>query len=111
MGKFDGTYHRVAYCDVVAWENLGWKALPRVQEHTPHGYYGIMVKWDREGDPVYPGKKPQPDAKTALVAAVVGEGDEVFLMLSDGDHTCERWLLTESLARKILLELVPMVLR
>ena len=56
-GEFDGTYHRVPFGFVYVWERLGWKALPRLQEHTPHGYYGIMMKWEGEGEPIFPDRK------------------------------------------------------
>lgn len=45
------------------------------------------------------------DAETVTVAAIVPEGEEIILMLGPGDHSCQRFKLTESLARKLRREL------
>lgn len=46
------------------------------------------------------------EPKKAIVADVVEEvRGEFILMLGSGDHSCERWQLTESLARRIRREL------
>lgn len=46
------------------------------------------------------------EPKKAVVADVVEEvrGDFI-IVLGEGDHTCQRWQLTESLAKKIRREL------
>jgi len=43
--------------------------------------------------------------KTARIATAVEDGDKIILVLGVGDHSCERWELTESLARKLCVEL------
>ena len=43
--------------------------------------------------------------KTARIAAAVEEGDKIILVLGEGDHNAERWELTESLARKLCIEI------
>ncbi len=41
----------------------------------------------------------------ARVACATNEGREIFITLGTGDHTCQRWKLSESLARKLRREL------
>lgn len=43
----------------------------------------------------------------AFVAAAYEEcgGGDTIIMLGEGDHTCQRWRLTETLRRKLILEL------
>ena len=49
---------------------------------------------------------PHLECKKAAVAAVVEPvKGEIYVMLGEGNHDCERWLLTESLARKLRREL------
>jgi hypothetical protein len=43
--------------------------------------------------------------KTARIAAAVEEGDKITLMLGEGNHDCERWELSEALARKLCIEI------
>lgn len=43
--------------------------------------------------------------QTAAVAVVTQEARELYITLGPGDHTSQRWRLTESLARKIRREL------
>lgn len=46
------------------------------------------------------------EPKKALVADVVEETrGEFVIVLGEGDHDCQRWRLTESLARKLRREL------
>jgi hypothetical protein len=50
--------------------------------------------------------KPFHDCKKAFVAGIVEPvKGEIYVMLGEGNHDCERWLLTESLARKLRREL------
>lgn len=44
-----------------------------------------------------------------LTAAIVKEGDQIFLVLGPGDHTSQRFELTFSLARKLLIDLFRVV--
>lgn len=39
------------------------------------------------------------------VAAVTDDDGDIILMVGPGDHTCQRFKLTESLARKLRREL------
>jgi hypothetical protein len=49
---------------------------------------------------------PFHECKRALIAGIVEPvKGELYVLLGEGDHTCERWLLTESLARKLRREL------
>jgi len=49
---------------------------------------------------------PAYDCKTAQVAAIIEPTKgEFYIMLGRGDHTCERWRIDESLARKLRKEL------
>jgi hypothetical protein len=45
------------------------------------------------------------EMKTARIAAAVEEGDKITLMLGEGNHDCERWELSEALARKLCIEI------
>ena len=42
--------------------------------------------------------------RKAFVAAIVEEGEEIFLMVGAGDHDCDRWKLSRSLLRKLMSE-------
>ena len=53
-GEFDGVYHNVPTGFVYLWEKAGWKALPHVYNGTHHGFYGMMMKWEGQGEPVFP---------------------------------------------------------
>ena len=44
-----------------------------------------------------------------LVATVVKEGDQIFLVVGPGDHSAIRYELTFSLARKLLVDLFRVV--
>ena len=44
-----------------------------------------------------------------LTATVVREGDQIFLVLGPGDHTSQRFELSFSLARKLLVDLFRVV--
>lgn len=54
MGKFDGVYQNVPNGFVHVFERLGWVALPHVYDGTHHGFYGTMMKWGGEEEPVFP---------------------------------------------------------
>ncbi len=41
----------------------------------------------------------------AVIAAITNEGPDLYLMIGPGDHTSQRWKLSESLARKLRREL------
>lgn len=56
-GKFDGIYQNVPNGFVYVFERLGWVALPHVYNGTHHGFYGTMMKWGGEGEPVFPTKE------------------------------------------------------
>ena len=55
--RFDGVYHNVPNGFVYVWEALGWVALHHVYEGIHHGFYGTMMKWAGEGEPVFPTKE------------------------------------------------------
>lgn len=44
-----------------------------------------------------------------LTATVVKEGDQIFLVIGPGDHSSQRFEITFSLARKLLVELFRIV--
>lgn len=44
-----------------------------------------------------------------LTATVVREGDQIFLVLGPGDHSAQRFELSFSLARKLLVDLFRVV--
>lgn len=44
-----------------------------------------------------------------LTATVVKEGDQIFLVVGPGDHSAQRFELTFSLARKLLVDLFRVV--
>jgi hypothetical protein len=48
---------------------------------------------------------PNSHAEEVVVAAIVPEGEDIVLMVGPGDHSCQRFKLTESLARKLRREL------
>ena len=45
------------------------------------------------------------DCEAPLVAAITNEGPDIYLMIGPGDHTSQRFKLSEPLARKLLREL------
>lgn len=47
--------------------------------------------------------------KPTPVAAVVKEGEQIFLVIGPGDHTCQRFEISFSLARKLLIDLFRIV--
>lgn len=50
--------------------------------------------------------KPSLECKKAFIADIVEPvKGELYVMLGEGNHDCERWLLTESLARKLRKQL------
>ena len=48
--------------------------------------------------------------RRAVIAAIVKDGDGVTLMIGEGDSKCERWVLSDSLLKKIALESLNIVL-
>lgn len=42
--------------------------------------------------------------RAARIATIVNEGGTIYLVLGEGDHTSDRWLLSESLVRKLVSE-------
>lgn len=54
MGKFDGIYQNVPYGFAWVFEELGWEALMHIYEGTHHERYGVMMRWAKDGDPVFP---------------------------------------------------------
>ncbi len=56
-GEFDGIYQNVPNGFVHVFEKLGWQALRHVYDGTHHDYYGTMMKWAGEGDPIFPTKE------------------------------------------------------
>lgn len=48
--------------------------------------------------------------RKAFVAAIVEEGEEIFLMVGEGNHDCDRWKLSRSLLRKLMSEGLPVFL-
>lgn len=42
----------------------------------------------------------------AVVVTIVEEGNEYFLILGKGDHTCDRWRLSKSILYKLALEAI-----
>lgn len=53
-GKFDGFYQYVPHGFVHAFEALGWKIEPHILRGLHHGDYSDCLKWEGEGDPVFP---------------------------------------------------------
>lgn len=53
-GKLDGVYQNVPNGFVHAFEKLGWQALPHVYDGTHHEFYGTMMRWPKDTDPVFP---------------------------------------------------------
>lgn len=49
--------------------------------------------------------------RIAAIATVVEEGGESFLIIGEGDHTCDRWKIRPSLLIKLALELVSLALK
>jgi hypothetical protein len=103
-GVMGDQYVRFArHHEVEQFEKEGW----RVAEGTNlsdchHGDWSVIME------------KPlaHPDAKVAAVACLTEAcPGEFYLTLGPGDHTCERWLITESQLRLIVRDGVKKLLR
>lgn len=46
----------------------------------------------------------------AFVAGITLDEDEIVFLFGTGDHTCQRWRVTEDQLRDILADAVPWVL-
>ncbi len=72
----------------------------RVSDYT--GPYGLADAVAREPYCVI---ATCPKDVSPTVAAITNEGPDLYLMVGPGDHTSQRWKLSESLARKLFKEL------
>lgn len=50
------------------------------------------------------------EPRDAFVAFITIDDDEILLNFGIGDHTCERWRITEEMLRVIVMDALPRLL-